>query len=243
MNIILPKPFGFKKLYETMLKLMPESTGWTVPRGLRSKRHTGGKERQTYFLNPGGVTEVIGEDIQPGTVAKPTGIGNLSGEVEHKSREVKIGGRVVNTYGSGVSKAGTSEKSSYQGPFCPYPMAISNLINPANDDPELCERKGIVRLNSPERSQEPDPKRRRLESMSQSDVMDSTPTVDGDTSPPQIDTLLTVSDYSASLTVGTPAETPSQQEQGVGDFQQIDRSFDKQEGSDKVCKAALFSLA
>ena len=233
MNIILSKPFGFKKLYETMLKLMPESTGWTVPRGLKSKRHIGGKERQAYFLNPSGVAEALGDDAQP---AAPMGIGNLSGEVERKIREAKIGGKIVDACDSGVFKAGTSENSRYQGPFCPYPMAISNLINPANNGPEICERKGIVPLNNTEKSQEPDPKRRRLESMSQSDAMDSTPTVDNDTSPSQMDTLLTVSDYSASLTMGTPAGTPSQQEQAVGDLQQMDR---RQEGSDKVCKATF----
>lgn len=241
MNIILSKPFGFKKLYETMLKLMPESTGWTVPRGLKSKRHTGGKERLTYFLNPSGVAEALGGDAQPGIVATPTSIENLSGEVERKIREAKIEGKIVDACDSGVFKAGTSENSRYQGPFCPYPMAISNLINPANNGPEISERKGIVPLNNTEKSQEPDPKRRRLGSTSQSDVMDSTPTVDNDTSPSQMDTLMTASDYSASLTMGTPAGTPSQQEQVVGDPQQMDRSFGRQEGSDKVCKATLFS--
>lgn len=216
MNIILSKPFGFKKLYETMMKIMPESMGWAIPRGLRSKRNRCNKEHRMPIQ--GGIIGGQGNGS-----SNSESHSSLTGQSQH-SRDTE--GRNVPSKTTDITMIDTGDRGLLQesvnglgsvgsaphGPFCLRPMSIANIINEKNYDPKKREHTDMEQPNGADNVEGLDcSKKRRVETMPQNMANKNSAAVDIETSPSNMATNQTASDYGVSLSLKTPSPVPNEQ--------------------------------
>lgn len=210
MNIILSKPFGFKKLYETMLEIMPESTGWAIPRGLRAKRNKGNNQQRTVVHGSNGNLGSKSGDLT-----------TLSGSADSNKFTGIVGNGQTNATDQTMTDAGGQQYSGSGadpqisaplGPFCLRPMSIANLINEKNYDPKKREHTEMGSQNETEIGEGVDTKKRRMETISENVTSEVSSLLAIETSQSYIDTSTTVNDYSISLTMENPS--PLQVSQG-----------------------------
>jgi len=210
MNIILSKPFGFKKLYQTMLEIMPESTGWAIPRGLRAKRNKSNNQQREVAYGPNG-------DGQEG---KPGDLEIFSGPADSSKFIGIIGNWRMDTTGETMTDTGGQEDggsgadhqiSAPLGPFCLRPMSIANLINEKNYDPKKREHTEMESQNETGISEEADSKKRRVEATPKNVSPEDSSLLGMDTSPPYSGTNPTVNGYGMPLKMETPPHLSSLQ--------------------------------
>ncbi|KAF8459497.1 HSF-type DNA-binding-domain-containing protein [Terfezia claveryi] len=204
MNIILSKPFGFKKLYEAMLEIMPESTGWAIPRGLRAKRNKGNNQQRA----------VTNESSGDGQESKSNDLAIFSGSTDSSKFTGTVGNGRTDTTGETMVDIGDQQNSdsaaNHQasaplGPFCLRPMSIANIINGKNDDPKKREHTEMESQNETGIGEGADAKKRRVTLENVAPEVSSL--LDMEISPPYIDTN-PVNDYDISLTLEIPSPLP-----------------------------------
>lgn len=212
MNLVLSKPFGFKKLYETMMKIMPESMGWVIPQGLRSKRNRGTKEQQTP-INDGGNTTMRS------VICGSTG---AEGEMQLNG----VDSPMTDPGNQGVSEENAGklvpQGSTPNGPFCLRPMSIANLINEKNYDPKKRELMDMEQQNETEPGQGADHKKRRLE-FSSNNPINNASGVDLERLTSRIDTQPTISDYDIPFPMETPSSISTPAERNTQSLDQVDK--------------------
>ena len=209
MNIILSKPFGFKKLYETMLEIMPESTGWAVPRGLRAKRNKGNNQQRTLAHGSSG----DGQESKSGDLAIFSGSADSSEfpGIVGSGRTGITGETMAGTGGRQNNGSGLDHQvSAPLGPFCLRPMSIASLINERNHDPKKREHTEIESQNETGIGEGAGPKKRRVEATLEDVALETSSVLGMETSPPYVDTN-PVNDYDISLTIETPSPLPVSQ--------------------------------
>jgi len=208
MNIVLSKPFGFKKLYEAMLEIMPESTGWAIPRGLRAKRNKGNNQQRAVIYG-------INGDEQE---SKSGDLAILSGSADPSKFTGMVGGNGrTNTIDETVADADSrqdsgsgvdSQISAPLGPFCLRPMSIANLINETNHDPKKREHTEIESQNETGIDKGVDLKKRRVEATSENAPPEASPLLDMGTSSPYMGINPTINGYGISLAMEASPPLP-----------------------------------
>jgi len=206
MNIILSKPFGFKKLYETMLEIMPESAGWAIPRGLRAKRNKGNNQQRAIVYGSNG----DGQESRSGDLAIFSGSSKFT-EIIGNGRTDTTGETMADTGGRQNSVSGADHQiSAPLGPFCLRPMSIANLINEKNYDPKKREHTEMENQNETGIGEGAGPKKRRTEATPENVAPEVSSVLGLEISPSYIDTN-PANDYSISLTMENPPPLPVSQ--------------------------------